>query len=128
MTHSWQRVSTHVFHESTLKCVTCFCQIFSNPPSRLPPTFIVNDPFNVMFLWLNGWLCHMLSLWNLVTEGPYHVFYATPRQVYWGLEHNVVFWWYSNTQTHSRVNRLIHSCKYILTPPAMCSQQLSVLY
>ena len=33
----------------------------------------------------------MLSLGNLVPEGPWCVFHATKCQVYWGLTHNVVF-------------------------------------
>ena len=67
-------------------------------------------------------------LWN--------VFYETRHQVHWGLTH-VVFCWhsdlishaYKHTQTHiaqAVAIRLTNSYKYILTPPDMCSQQLSV--
>ena len=83
----------------------------------------------------------MSNLVILVTERPWYMVYATRRNIYWGLAHNVVFCWYSdlishththththkNTQ-HTQTNRLTHPYKYILTPSAMCSQQLSVLH
>ena len=70
------------------------------------------------FFWLNGWSrhiwcaillndvmdLHMSSLSILVPEGHWCVFYATRRQVYWGLTHNVVFagtliWYHTHTNT-----------------------------
>ena len=72
----------------------------------------------------------------LVPEGLWCVFYATKRQVYWGLTHNVVFCWYSDLishihkhshAAHSRAIILTHPYKYILTPPVICLQQLSLL-
>ena len=37
---------------------------------------------------------HMSSFGTLIPEGPWCVFYATRRQVYWGLTYSVVFCWY----------------------------------
>ena len=64
---------------------------------------------------------HMSSLGILVPERPWCVFYATRRQVYWGLTH-VVFYWcsdlisHTHTNTHSalRGSQLTHSYKYKL--------------
>ena len=71
----------------------------------------------------------------LLPEGPCCVFYATRRQVHWGLTH-VVFLlvlWSDITHTqrytiHAGANRLTHLYEYILTPSVMCSQQLCVLH
>ena len=128
-------------------------------PPMLPSSFfeILSNPIHfhftvlsvVLFLWQNEWSrhtwcaillndnmdLHMSSLGTLVPEGPWCVFYVTRRQVYWGLTHVVVFYWYSDlisrTQTHtahSGASRLTHSYKYIFTPPAICSQQLPLLH
>ena len=69
-------------------------------------------------LWLNAWSrhiwcaillnnnmdLHMSSLGTLVPEGSWFAFYEKRIQVYWGLTHNVVFYWYSDlisqTQPH----------------------------
>ena len=94
-------------------------QILSNPlsPTFLsPPTSTPTVLSAVLFLWLNGWShhiwcaillnnnmgLHMSSVGTLVPEGPWCVFYATRRQVYWGRTHNVIFYWYSDLiwQTH----------------------------
>ena len=90
---------------------------------------------------------YMLSLCTLVPERPSCVFYATRCPVYWGLTHDLAFCLYSDliphthTHTHTHThkdtqrhtapwggNRLTHPSKYILTLPAMCSQQLSVVH
>ena len=86
----------------------------------------------VLFHWLNGWSRHIWyaillndnmdlqisSLGTLVPKGPWCVFYATRRQVYWGLTHmfftGTLIWYYTHTHTHT----------HIFTPPFMCSQQL----
>ena len=77
-----------------------FISPFSNfvqPPSPLPCH--LQPPAPLLFLRLNWWLrhiwcavllndimdLHMSSLGTLVPEGPWCVFYATKRQVYWGL-------------------------------------------
>ena len=48
---------------------------------------------------------YMSSLGTLVPKGPWCVFYVTKHHVYWGLTHNVIFYWYSdliwNKKTHS---------------------------
>ena len=72
----------------------------------------------VLFLRLNGSSCHiwcatllhnnmdlhMHSLGTLLPEGPwcvFYAFYATRHQVYWGLAHNVIFYWYSDLISHT---------------------------
>ena len=84
-----------------------------SPQNPTPTVFSV-----VLFLWLNGLSRHiwcaillndnmdlqMLRLGTLVPEGPWCVFYATRRQVYWGLEH-VVFNWYSNLISHAQTHK-----------------------
>ena len=56
-------------------------------------------------------LLHMLSLDTLVPVGPCCLFYATRHQVYRGLTHNIVFWWYSDllshTQTHTNTRNTL---------------------
>ena len=61
----------------------------------------------VLFLWLNGWSCHirctillndimdlhMMTLCNLILEEPWWVLYETRCQVYWGMTHT--------TKTHN---------------------------
>ena len=93
------------------------------PPTSLsPPTPTPTAPSVVMFLWLNGWSrhiwcaillndnmdLHMSSLHTLVPEGSWCMFYAKRHQFYWGLTHNVSFYWYSDfvityTKTHNTV-------------------------
>ena len=123
--HSWQRVSNplHILWRplailSTLPYPPPF-QIFSNFPPFLVASHL--NPFAlfvVLFLSVNGWLCHvwcanllnvilclhMLSLSTLVPEGPCCVFYATRHQVYWGMTHNVVFCWYSDLISHTNTS------------------------
>ena len=109
--------------------------------------------FAVLLFSLNGWSCHIWCaiLINDIMD-PHmpglstrksllcDLFYVTRHQVYWGLTHNMVYFWYSklisHTQTHihtqrhtvqSGVSTLRHPYKYIFTPPVTCSQQLSLL-
>ena len=120
--HSWQGVITPLFYEEPLYCLPhppFFFQILSmplSPTSLSPPTSTPPVLSIILFLWLNGWSyhiwcaillndnmdLHMASLGTLVPEGPWCVFYALRHQVYWGLTHNVVFYWYSDliSQTH----------------------------
>ena len=88
------------------------------PTSLSPPNPTPTARSVVMCLWLNGWSRHnwctillnddmdlyMSSLCTLVPEGPWCVFYATKRQGYWGLTHNVVFYWYSDLILHTHTN------------------------
>ena len=89
-----------------------------HPPSTSlsPPTLTTIILSLVIFLWLNGWShhiwraiilnanmdIHMSSLVTLVPVGPSFVFYVTRHQVYWGLTHNAVFYWYSNLISHTQ--------------------------
>ena len=57
--------------------------------------------FDVLFYLVIIVDLHMLSIVTLVPEGPSFVFYATRRQVYWGLAHNKVFHWYSHLISHT---------------------------
>ena len=58
----------------------------------------------------------VLSTWRTLM-GPWCVFYATRHQVYWGLTHNVVFYWYSDliSHTHKHANLYIYTTCYVLT-------------
>ena len=98
----------------------CLPLLFQPPLPQFPVTSNLHPNCSfcspVSFGWVGGWSrhiwcaillndnmeLHMSSLGTLVPEGPWCVFYATRRQVYWGLTHNVVFYWYSNLilQTH----------------------------
>ena len=98
--------------------------------------------FVALILWLNEWSRHIWCI--ILYYGSTHIqpwYLSTTRNllcvlcyktpVYWSLTHNMVFSstliWY-DTQTHKArtgSNRLKHPFKYILTPPVMCSQQLS---
>ena len=99
-----------------------------------------------MFLWLNAWSCHswcfvslnditdlhMSSLGILVPEWPSSMFYATRRQVYWGLTQCVflLLLWFDFTHSQTKIQHTQgqwDKYKYMLTHPVMCSQQLSVL-
>ena len=85
------------------------------PSSPLSPTTSCTALFVVLFLWLSG-DCDILDaplndimdlhLSNIVTHKQH-----TQRHT-----------------AHSGANRVIHPYKYILTPPVMCSQQLSGLH
>ena len=93
-------------------------QILSNLGGGLPPTATPTALSVVLFLWPNGWLCHiwcatlsngtmdshMSNIGTSVPEGPWCKFYATRHRVYWGLTH-MIFCWYSDlishTQTHT---------------------------
>ena len=134
---------------------TPFLQMLSIlPPTSLsPPNPTTTALSVVIFLWLNGWSCHIwcaillndnmdLHMSNLCTnllpERPWCMFYATRHQIYRDLTHNVVFYWYSDliwhthththtrTHTHTKTHKhtLTHPNKYIFTPSATCSQQL----
>ena len=97
-------------------------QILPNPP----PTFLSSPTPSptflsvVLFLWLNGWShhiwyaillnddmdLHMSNLGTLLPEGSSCVFYAIRDQVYWGLRHNVVFYWCSDLISHTQTRKL----------------------
>ena len=70
-----------------------------------PPTPTLSVLSVVLFLWLNGWSRHIWFAITLVLEGPWCVFYATRRQVYRGLTHNVftgtLIWYHTHKNTHS---------------------------
>ena len=72
----------------------------------------------------------MSSLGTLIPEAPCYVIYATRHQVYCRFDTDMAFpstliWYHTQKQTH---NTHWDQHKYILTPPVMCSQQLSVLH
>ena len=111
-------------------------QILSNPlPSHhfQPPPSNPTALFDVLFLYLNGWLCHIswvillnimnlrrMSLGNFVPGRPYCVFYATRHQVYWGLTHDANFccYWFDITHIQTQKNKqTAHSGVNILTHP-----------
>ena len=99
MGHSWQRVpNTPCIMKTPLYCLPTL----SNPSTCCfqpsPPAI-----FDVLFLWLNGWPCH---IWCAISLAVFH------------------------THTHKDTQHtlgLTHPYKCILTPPSISSQQLSVL-
>ena len=107
-----KRVLTLLFYEDPLYCLSV------PPPLCLPPPNFLSSSTNsptalsvVLFLWLNGWWCHIwcaillnanmdLYMWSLgtsVPEGPWCVFQAIRPLVYCGMKHNVVFYWCTQT-------------------------------
>ena len=113
--HSWQRCANPPY--------------FMKIPPKLPTPTALSV---VLFLWLNGWSCHiwfaillndnmdlhMSSLGTMVPEGPWCVFYATRHQVYWGLTQGVllVLWFdiiHKTYKAHSGASRLTHQYKFI---------------
>ena len=115
---------TSYFMKTTLYCLSLLFKTLSTPPPspQLLPCPCHLQPSPPLFfllssvLWLNGLLrhiwyvvlfnynmdLHMSSLGTLVPEGTLCVFYAAKRQVYWGLIHNVVFYWYSNSTSQNK--------------------------
>ena len=99
-------------------------KILSNHSFPSLPTFNSTAIFNALLFWMNGWLCHNLSvvflhdnmdLYSLVEPcilvagRPCYVFYGTGCQVYWGMTHNVVFWWYSDLISYKHIHTKTHS-------------------
>ena len=71
----------------------------------------------------------MCTCWALVLEAPYYVVYAVRCQARWSfptgnLRSPSTLVWYQ-TERHTYMQK--HTHKYKLTPPVMCSQELSVL-
>ena len=113
--HSWQRSANPAILLRPLSTPPLFFIILSTPaPTSLSPTTPNLTALSVvMFLWLNGWSRHiwctillndnidlyMSSLGTLVPEGPWCVFYATGRQVYWGF-----LWVLSDLVSHTHAN------------------------
>ena len=54
--------------------------------------------FDVLFYLMISWMYTCRAL------GPWCMFYATRRQVYWVLTRNVVFCWYSNLTSHTQTH------------------------
>ena len=96
------------------------------PTSVSPPTPTPTVLSVVLFL-------YMSSLCTLVPEGPWCVFYAIRRQVYWGLTHNVGFtgtliWYHTHKHTaHAGVSRLTHSYNTYLRH-LLCAQSSYLYY
>ena len=110
-------------------------QILSTPvPTSLPPpTPTPNALSVVIFLRLNRWSwhiwctillndnmdLHMSRLGTLVPEGPWYGVYAARHQFYWGLTHNMFFYWYSDlishTNTHSTLRGQLTNNPYKYT-------------
>ena len=94
--------------------------------------------FDVLFYLIVKMELHMPSLGTLVPGGPWCVFYARRRQVYWGLAHIVVFYWYSdlishtdkhsNTQHTQGGSRLTHTYKYKYLNHLLCARSSYLCY
>ena len=46
---------------------------------------------------------------TLVSYGPWCVFYATMCHIYWGLTHNVIFYWYPDLTSHTHTHMHTHT-------------------
>ena len=101
---------------------------FSNFVQPLPPS--------LLFLWLNGWLCHiwyviLMILWIYtcrVLVGPsWCVFCARSCQVYLGLIH-VVFCWYSDLISHTQVHTHTHKATHHTQGPRDWHTHIIILY
>ena len=110
----------------SLYCLYSLFQVLPTPPTSLSPqTLIPNALSVVMFLWLNGWSCHiwcailcnnnmdlhMSSLGTLVTEGPWYVFYAKGVKltevwhIMW-LFTGTLIWYHTHTHTNKHSSTL----------------------
>ena len=132
-------VLTLLFYEDPPILPTPAFSTFVHPPPLFPTLTAVSV---VLFLWLNGWSCHIwytvlrneivdLQMFSLATLVPdlMCVLYNRPWcmfQDYWGLTHYVVFCWYSDlisqtqkhTNTHTHTQRCTtHSGASRLTQP-----------
>ena len=134
--NSWQRDASPLFYEDPYYIAYPSFSNFLQPtlshpfPSHLQPSpslfFLLTTFFGLMgdhaaF----DVLLYLMIIWIYT----WCVFYATGRQVYWGLTHYVVFYWYSDliwythththTHTHTqhaqRGSRLTHILIYIYT-------------
>ena len=146
--HSWQRGPKHLILRRP--CYIAY-PLFQILPTCLP-TFTPTALFVALILWLSEWsrsiwcvilindimYLHMSSLGTLVAEGPSCAFYEHSIK-FTELCHIMIMWFFASTliwylthkQRHpapTKGKRLTHPWKYILTPPAMCPQQLPVLY
>ena len=91
---------------------------FTSLPPATPAPIAISA---VLLLRLNGWShhvwcaiflnddrdLHMLNLGTLLLEGPWCMVYAVRSQVYWGLTHNVVFYWYSDLISHTQTHKTL---------------------
>ena len=107
---SWQR-GDNPFYEDYLYIVyppppfSNFAQPTPLPISHFPVTSrfpsLSGDIWCAILLNHNMGL-HMLSLVIFSPDGPWCVFHATRHQVYWGLTHNVAFYWVYITHTNTQ--------------------------
>ena len=106
--YNWQRGANPLFYEDPLIAYPPFFLILSPSPS--PHSCHLQPPPQMFFLLpcFFGWMGDHATfdvLFCLGTLVPWDVFYTTRRQVYGGLTHYVVFYWYSdlisNTHTQS---------------------------
>ena len=124
--------------------------LLNETTTTLPPPIQQNhSPLFLLFCFFGGMgdcatsdvLFYLMTLWiytcwalYLVTQGHCGVVFATRRQF---TEHMTCFfaiiltWYHTNTRrltAHTGANRMTYPYKYILTPPILCSEQLSVLH
>ena len=118
--------------------LTPIFQILSNPPCSLsPPNPTLAVLSVVVFLWLNGWSCH---IWCAILQNnnmDLHVLslgsftlmfvYAT-RYIMWFFIGTLIWYHMQKHTAHLGTSRLTHPYKYIVTPAVMCSQQLPLLH
>ena len=122
-----------------------FTRTSLSPPSSTP---IVHSVF--LFLWLNGWSCHIwcttllndnmdLHMSSLSTSVPKGLDACFMQQgitftelwhIIWFFNGSLI-WYHTHKHTHtahSETSWLTHLYKYIFTPSFMCSEQLPLLH
>ena len=122
--HSWQRAPNTCFMKTLLYIAYYQSHLFQILSTSPPPT---QPSPALLFLLMD---LHMSSLCIIVSEGPCCVFYATRSLLRSDTKYDslLVLWFdITLTNTHSTHRGQTHTYKYILTPPVMCSQQLSIL-
>ena len=138
--HSWQKLLNPLFYEDLILPIPPF----SNFVQLLLLLFLLHRFFiwmgdcatsDVLFYLMQYGSSHA-EPWCLSTTRTLRCVLCNKTSVYWNLPHDVFFasvliWYHTHTKTptvHIGAYRLTHPHKYILTPPVMCSQQLSALY
>ena len=133
---------TPYFMKTPLCCLPYLYQILSNLSPALFCCLVSLTEWVIMphlmcyFLVYDIMDLHMSSLGTLVLQRFCGMFHATWHQftefyhMTWFFAGTLIWhhkrkWWHT---THTGANRLRHSYKYMLSPPAMCSKQLSVLH
>ena len=147
LVHSWRRFpNPHYISYPT-------SSNFVQPPPPLPPPPHTDThthcSFFALFLWLNGWLCHvwcvillnyimdlnhMPSQSTLVPEGPVVCFmkqgvkFSDVWHLMWFYASILICYHKDLQHPQGPIDWHIHIYKYLLAPTVMCSQQLRAIH